>query len=118
MHGRSVTLHTAGAPIDDLVRRVVLARLGDPGLHERVVPGRAHERATIERSIEAACAAIDKAQRDYDADLIEAADLNRKRERQRAVIDEADAGGKAIVRDRGTVSILGTDHLGSGVPGR
>lgn len=102
-------LNRTGKPIDYMVRRLVVGRLGNPVLHERVAPDHAEELAAIKRTIDHAYAAIDKAQRDYDADLIEAADLKRKRERQRAVIDEADARRKALVSDHGTVSILGTD---------
>lgn len=100
------------APIDDMVTRAVLARLADPALTAKVESDHAPELAQIQADIAEQYARIEKAQRQFDEDEIEPADLKRKRDKARAIIEQLDAKRLTLLSDTGVVPILGTDDPG------
>lgn len=95
-----------------MVTRAVLARLADPALTAKVESDHAPELAQIQADIAEQYARIEKAQRQFDDDEIEPADLKRKRDKARAIIEQLDAKRLTLLSDTGVVPILGTDDPG------
>lgn len=75
------------AQIDFFVEELVMRRLAQPDLHELLPAADAPRIRQIKEQISEHRAKINRAQRDYDEELIEGLDLKRIRDRQNAAID-------------------------------
>ena len=99
-----------GSHIDELVTEVIAGRLGQPdALAKHQTSGEASETSGISAAVAEQRGRILRAQRDYDAEVIEGCDLKRIREAAEARIVELEA--ERLLRDRGGVlaPILGTE---------
>lgn len=99
-----------GSHIDEFVTEVIAARLGQPdALAKHKTSGEAPETSGISAAIAEQRGRILRAQRDYDAEVIEGRDLKRIREAAEARIAELEA--ERLLRGRGgaLAPILGTE---------
>ena len=100
---------------DLVVTAVVWARLAMPDARALLMPAD-EETATVWAEVERLTARLEKAQADYDAELIEAADLKRIRDKVRPELAAAHARLQAISANVAALELLdaaqyGEDHI-------
>lgn len=100
-HGR---INRTGAPIGDLVRKAVAARLCEPDALRNMPATDSPRVAGLQSEIGEHRAKIARAERDYDDGLLEAADLKRNRDRSNEAIARLEAEIRSLTR--GAVHIL------------
>ncbi|ATD71736.1 recombinase family protein [Gordonia sp. 1D] len=104
-------VNRTGKAIDDFVIAVVAGRLAEPDALRTVPFAESPHAGAISLDIDRLRARLERAQRDYDAELIEAVDLKRIRERTTAEIDalEVQRLSHARTRSTPTMPLLGTN---------
>ena len=104
-------VNRTGKAIDDFVIAVVAARLTEPDALRTIPFAESPHAAAISLDIDRLRGRLERAQRDYDAELIEAADLKRIRERTTAEIDALEVQRLTHARTRSmpTMPLLGTN---------
>lgn len=93
--------------VDDYVVRVIRARLARPDIASVMTSTDAARTSAVDDEIADHRAKISRAQSDYDAELIEATDLKRIRDRARAVIEELTAQRLRLTAGDELAAILG-----------
>jgi len=102
-------INRTGSHIDQHITRLVAARLAEP---DALVTGPAADSpqlASVLTALDDQHARIERAERDYAAELIEAVDLKRVRDAARAEIDELERQKLELARGTTGVPLLGTD---------
>ena len=101
-------LNRTGPAIDDFVMRLVARRLAEPDTLATRTEGASPRLKALATELEEQHARISRAQRDYDAELIEASDLKRLRDKAKVAIDELEAQRLSLARGMGRAPVLGT----------
>lgn len=102
-------VNRTGAPIDKYVADVIAGRLAKPDALATGPVAESPQLASVLTAIDAQHARIERAERDYAAELIEAVDLKRVRDAARAEIDDLERQKLELSRDVASVPLLGTD---------
>lgn len=99
----------SGGPIDELVRGVVTERLRQPDALRSVTATDSPRLTGLQAEIDEQRGRIARAEHDYDAGLLEAADLKRNRTRAKEVIARLEDEIRSLPRGAVNVPILGSD---------
>lgn len=98
-----------GDPIDELVRGVIAERLRQPDALRSVAATDSPRLTGLQAEIDEWRGRIARAEHDYDAGLLEAADLKRNRNRAKEAIARLEAEIRTLPRGTVNVPILGSD---------
>lgn len=105
-------INRTGAPIDDLVRKAVAARLREPDALRNVPAVDSPRLAGLQAEIGEHRAKIARAERDYDDGLLEAADLKRNRDRSNEAIARLEAKIRSLPRGAVHIPVLAVENPG------
>lgn len=103
-------INRTGAPIDDLVRKAVAARLREPDALRNVPAADSPRLAGLQAEIGEHRAKIARAERDYDDGLLEAADLKRNRDRSNEAIARLEAKIRSLPRGAVHIPVLAVEN--------
>lgn len=103
-------INRTGAPIDDLVRKAVAARLREPDALRNVPAVDSPRLAGLQAEIGEHRAKIARAERDYDDGLLEAADLKRNRDRSNEAIARLEAKIRSLPRGAVHIPVLAVEN--------
>ncbi|MFZ2530005.1 MAG: recombinase family protein [Rhodococcus sp. (in: high G+C Gram-positive bacteria)] len=102
-------VNRTGAPIDEYVMEKVAERLATAPEASATVPASdSPQLATVVADLDGLHARIQRAEKDYAADLIDAADLKRVRDTARTEIERLERERLELSRNAATVPLLGT----------
>lgn len=102
-------VNRTGSHIDNFVIKLITARLAEPDALATGPAANSPQLATVLTRIDQLHARVERAQRDYSAELIEAADLKRVRDSARAEIDGLERQRLGLSRGTTSAPLLGTD---------
>ena len=106
---KQACMSRTGDPIDELVRGVIAERLRQPDALRSVAATDSPRLTGLQAEIDEQRRRIARAEHDYDAGLLEAADLKRNRTRAKEAIARLEAEIKTLPRGTVNVPILGSD---------
>ncbi|WP_040283078.1 recombinase family protein [Tessaracoccus massiliensis] len=106
---KQACMSRTGGPIDELVRGVVAERLRQPDALRSVAATDSPRLTGLQAEIDEQRGRIARAEHDYDAGLLEAADLKRNRTRAKEAIARLEAEIRTLPRGIANLPILGSD---------
>lgn len=102
-------VNRTGGHIDDYVTKIIAARLAEPDALATGPVADSPQLASVLARIDELHGRVERAQRDYGEELIEAADLKRVRDTARTEIDALERQRLELSRGTASAPLLGTD---------
>lgn len=102
-------VNRTGGHIDDYVTKIIAARLAEPDALATGPVADSPQLASVLARIDELHGRVERAQRDYGEELIEAADLKRVRDAARTEIDVLERQRLELSRGTASAPLLGTD---------